>query len=100
MAGEAGLGRVLVGRVLSVIALLFCVPVGIVFVSIATGAVGVVLGIVGYALGARRVGSVAVVLCAVAMFLGLLVGQGAMPGSYDALLDGVKEALQGLPAGQ
>ncbi len=75
-------------------------PVGIVFVSIATGSVGVVLGIVGYALGARRVGSVAVVLCAVAMFLGLLVGQGAMPGSYDALLDGVKEALQGLPAGQ
>ena len=91
---EAGSGKVLVGRVLSAIALLFCVPVGVLFVSVATGAVGIVLGVVGYALGARRLGGVAVVLCTGAMFLGLLVGQGAMPGSYDAALDGVKEALQ------
>lgn len=35
-----------------------------------------------------------VVLCAAVMFLGLLVGQAAMPGSYDAAVDGVKEALQ------
>ena len=95
-----GVGKILVGQILSLIAILFCVPVGILFVSIATGAVGIILGIVGYALGARRTGSVAVVLCTVAMFLGLLVGQGAMPGSYDALLDGVKEALQGLPSRQ
>ena len=94
MKSEQGSGKVLVGRVLSAIALIFCVPVGILFVSVATGAVGIVLGIVGYALGARRLGSVAVVLCTAAMFLGLLVGQGAMPGSYDAMLDGVKEAIQ------
>ncbi len=100
MERKSGVGKVHVGGILSVIALLFCVPVGILFVSIATGAVGIILGIAGYALGARRVGSVAVVLCTVAMFLGLLVGQGAMPGSYDALLDGVKEALQGLPSRQ
>jgi flagellar biosynthesis protein FliP len=93
---KEGVGKVHVGRILSVIALLFCVPVGILFVSIATGAVGIILGIVGYALGARRVGYVAVVLCAVAMFLGLLVGQGAMPGAYDAALEGVKKALQNL----
>ena len=73
---------------------------GILFVSIATGVVGIILGIVGYALGARRTGSMAVVLCTVAMFLGLLVGQGAMPGSYDALLDGVKGSLQNLPSRQ
>ena len=94
MKREQGPGKVLVGRVLSAIALIFCVPVGILFVSVATGTAGIVLAIVGYALGARRLGSVAVVLCTAAMFLGLLVGQGAMPGSYDAMLDGVKEAIQ------
>ncbi len=76
------------------LALVFCVPVGILFVSVATGAIGIVLGVVGYSLGARMLGGLAVVLCTVAVFLGLLVGQGAMPGSYDAMLDGVKEALQ------
>ena len=94
MKREQGSGKILIGSVLSVIALIFCVPVGILFVSVATGAVGIVLGIVGYALGARRLGSVAVVLCTAALFLGLLVGQGALPGSYDAMLDGVKEAIQ------
>ena len=96
MQREAGAGSVLAGRVLSVIALVFCVPVGILFVSVATGAVGIGLGVVGYALGARRLGLAAVVLCTLAMLLGLLVGQGAMPGSYDAVLNGVKQALQGL----
>jgi hypothetical protein len=91
---RTGAGKVYVGRVLSLIAPLFCVPVGILFVSVATGAVGIVLGVVGYALGARRLGGLAVVLCAAALFLGLLVGQGAIPGSYDAALDGVKEMLQ------
>lgn len=91
---ETGSGRALVGRIFSAIALLFCVPVGVLFVSIATPAVGIVLGVVGYALGARRLGGVAVVLCTAAMFLGLLVGQGAIPGSYDAILDGVKETIQ------
>ncbi len=94
MKSEQGSSKVLVGGVLSALALIFCVPVGILFVSVATGAVGIVLGIVGYALGARMLGGAAVVLCAAAMFLGLLMGQGAMPGSYDAMLDGVKEAIQ------
>ncbi len=94
MEQSTGSSRVLIARVLSAIALLFCVPVGVLFVSVATGAVGIVLGVVGYALGARRLGFAAVALCTVAMLLGLLVGQGAMPGSYDAVLDGVKEALQ------
>ncbi len=85
------------GRILSAIALVFCVPLGILFVSVATGALGIMLGVVGYALGARRFGSLAVVLRTVAMFLGLLVGQGATPGSYDAMLEGVKEALQQRP---
>ena len=94
MEQESATGKAYVGLTLSAFALVFCVPVGILFVAVATGAVGVILGMVGYALGARRPGFVAVVLCAAAMFLGLLVGQGAIPGSYDAALDGVKETLQ------
>ena len=77
------------GRLLSVIALVFCVQIGALFVSIATGAVGIFLGITGYALGARKLGVLAVVLCTIAMFVGLLVGQGVIPGdAYDRTVDG------------
>ena len=76
------------GRLLSGIAIVFCVPLGALFVSIATGAVGVFLGITGYALGARRLGALAVVLCTAAIFVGLLVGQGVLPGTYDRAVDG------------
>jgi hypothetical protein len=59
------------------------------FVSIATGAVGIFLGITGYALGARRLGPLAIVLCTVAMLVGLLVGPGVVPGdAYDRAVDG------------
>ncbi len=84
----------LVGRALCVVAFLLCVPVGALFVSVATGVVGIVLGIVGYLSGARGLGRLAVVLCTAARFLGLLIGQGAIPGSYDPVLDGVKQILQ------
>ncbi len=76
------------GRLLSGIAIVFCVPLGALFVSIATGAVGVFLGITGYVLGAKRIGTLAVVLCTAAMFVGLLVGQGVLPGTYDRAVDG------------
>ncbi len=77
------------GRLLSVVALVFCVPIGALFVSIATGAVGIFLGITGYALGARRLGPLAIVLCTVAMLVGLLVGPGVVPGdAYDRAVDG------------
>ncbi len=77
------------GRLLSVVALVFCVPIGALFVSIATGAVGIFMGITGYALGARRLGALAVVLCTAAMFVGLLFGQGVIPGdAYDRAVDG------------
>lgn len=93
-------GKTLVGRAFSIIAIIFCVPVGVLFVSVAIGAVGICLGVAGYVLGARRLASVAVVLSAIAMFLGLLVGQGALPGSYDATLDGAKRMLQDSLPGQ
>ena len=77
------------GRLLSVVALVFCVPIGALFVSIATGSVGIFMGIMGYALGARRLGALAVVLCMAAMFVGLLVGPGVVPGdAYDRAVDG------------
>ena len=76
------------GRLVSGFALLFCVPLGALFVSVATGAVGIFLGVAGYALGARRLGALAVVLCTVAMIVGLLVGQGVIPGSFDRAVDG------------
>ena len=77
------------GRLFSGVAIVFCVPLGALFVSIATGAVGVFLGIIGYALGARRFGALAVVMCTAAMFVGLLVGQGVIPGdAFDRAVDG------------
>ncbi len=51
--------------------------------------VGIVLGIVGYVLGAQRLGSLTVVLCTAAMILGLLVAQGVMAGAYDQMVEGV-----------
>src|SRR5918999_6571928 len=81
--------RLTSGRLLAGFALVFCVPVGVLFVSVATGAVGIVLGIAGYALGARTSGLLAVVLCTMAMFVGLLIGQGVIPGdAYDRTVDG------------
>jgi hypothetical protein len=81
--------RLTSGRLLSGFALVFCMPLGVLFVSVATGAVGIVLGIMGHVLGARTLGPLAVVLCTVAMFVGLLVGQGVIPGdAYDRLVDG------------
>jgi hypothetical protein len=77
------------GRLLSVVALVICVPIGALFVSIATGAVGIFVATAGYALGARRSGALAVALCTAAMFVGLLVGQGVIPGdAYDRAVDG------------
>ena len=52
MEQESAAGKTYIGLVLSAFALVFCVPVGILFVSVATGAVGIILGMVGYALGA------------------------------------------------
>ena len=62
--------------------------IGAYFVSVALGAVGIVLGVVGYALGAPRLGAAAVVAGVASIFVGLLVGQGVMAGSYDRAVDG------------
>ena len=86
--------RVLLGRLLAGIGLVFCVPVGAYFVSLAIEAVGILLGVAGYALGSRTLGTVTVAACVAAGLVGLLVGQGVIPGSYDLTVDGVYRFLQ------
>ena len=48
--------------------------------SISPGAVGAALGILGYFLGSRRLGTVTVLLCVAALFFGLAASQGLIPG--------------------
>lgn len=93
-ADKSARDKRLVGRVLAGIGLVVCVPIGAYFVSIAMGFIGIILGVVGYALGSRRLGLLTVVLCTAAMFVGLLVGQGVIVGSYDETVNGIKDALQ------
>ena len=50
-------------------ALVLCVPAGLYLVSIAMEAVGIALGVTGYALGARKLGVLAIVLCTVSIFV-------------------------------
>jgi hypothetical protein len=69
-------------RALCVVGMSFAV-VGAFFVSIATDVLGMVLGMVGYFLGARVLGTVVVILSIATLLIGLLVGPAALPGSYD-----------------
>ena len=71
-----------VGRVLALIGLVVCIPAGLYLISIAMDSLGIVLGVVGYFLGSRRLGVVTVVLGVAAMVFGLLTqGYPGGPGS-------------------
>ena len=48
--------------------------------DVSVQAVGILLGIVGYYLGTRRLAIAAVALCIVAIFFGLAASQGLIPG--------------------
>ena len=81
--GGGGQGRSLFpARALCVVGMSIAL-VGAFFVSIATDVFGIVLGMVGYFLGARVLGAVVVILSIATLLLGLLVGPAALPGSYD-----------------
>jgi hypothetical protein len=83
-----GSGRNLIpARMLCSIGLGFAV-LGAFFVSVGTNVVGMVLGTVGYYLGARVFGVVIIVLSIITLFIGLLIGPGAIPGSYDEIMNG------------
>ena len=48
--------------------------------NVSPGAVGVMLGVLGYFLGARRLGTATAFLCIAALFFGLAASQGLIPG--------------------
>ena len=77
--------RLLAGRISCLIGILLGVG-GVVAAllgggaSVTPGAVGAALGILGYFLGSRRLGTVTVLLCVAALFFGLAASQGLIPG--------------------
>lgn len=83
--GREQLVRLLGGRVCCILGLIFGIG-GIVAAffgggaSVTPGAVGAMLGIVGYFLGSRRLGTTTVLLCVAALFFGLAASQGLIPG--------------------
>lgn len=93
--GSRGLDRpvgrfgrsLLPGRILCSVGLAFAVT-GVFFVDVATDVVGMLLGATGYYLGSRVFGTLIMVLSVVTLFIGLLAGQGAIPGSYEELMSG------------
>jgi hypothetical protein len=77
-------------RALCVVGMSFAV-LGAFFVSVATD----VLGMVGYFLGARVLGTIVVILSIATLFIGLLVGPAALPGSYDQPTHGTERPSSG-----
>lgn len=75
---RASLTRLLLARLLCAVAIAL-VLFGAYFVSVATEVVALLLGAVGYALGARRLGIVTMVLAVIAAFVGLWWGAGRIP---------------------
>ncbi len=67
---------------------------GAFFVSVSTNVAGVILGMVGYYLGARVFGVIVIVLSAATLLIGLLVGPAAMPGAYDQETNGVPKSFE------
>ncbi len=82
------------GRMLCVVGLSFAV-VGAFFVSLATDILGMILGMVGYALGSRVFGVVVIIISTITLFIGILAGQGVIPGSYDELVSGESRPTSG-----
>ncbi|MDP8973757.1 MAG: hypothetical protein M3N45_11460 [Actinomycetota bacterium] len=75
----------LVGAALGILLALAVVAIaatqqGSVLGATSTALVGIILGTVGYSLGARRLGTAAVVLSIVALIFGMAVSQGLVPG--------------------
>ena len=64
----------LAGRVLSISGLILAV-IGAFFVSVAMNGLGIILGMLGYALGSRILGSVASWLSLITIFIGMFFGQ-------------------------
>ena len=76
-----GLAAAALGILLALAVVLIAVTQqGSVLGATTTALVGIILGILGYSLGARRLGTAAAVLSIVALIFGMAVGQGLVPG--------------------
>ncbi len=93
--------KLLVGRVASAIGVIVAV-FGVISVFLASsaaaadisgGAVALGLGLVGYSLGARRIGLAAMILGGLAVFVSLAATQGIIPGAPE----GKQNLFQGPP---
>jgi hypothetical protein len=51
-----------------------------------------ILGLVGYYMGARVFGVLVIVLSTITLFIGLLIGPGAIPGAYDEAVEGLTKS--------
>ena len=51
--------------------------------------IGIVLGMVGYALGTRWLGTLAIILAILTLAIGLFLGQSVLPGAYDRITSGL-----------
>lgn len=83
---DTGQGGALWGRIISGAAIISAIGgFALAFLSagasVVPGAVGIGLGALGYFLGARRLGVIAVILCTISLFFGVAVGQGLIPGT-------------------
>ncbi len=90
---KAGGLRIFWSRLLCAVGMLLAI-VGAFFVSVALGALGIVFGVVGYGVGARNLGFATILLGVVSILVGLFIGQGVIAGSYDEVVNGIKESIQ------
>ncbi len=99
VSGESSVARppgetersLLPARILCAIGLGFAV-IGAFFISVGTNVVGMILGLVGYYLGAHVFGALVIILSTVALFIGLVIGPGAIPGTYDEAVEGLTKS--------
>lgn len=80
-------------RILCAIGLGFA-AIGAFFISVGTNVVGMILGLVGYYMGARIFGVLVIVLSTITLFIGLLIGPGAIPGAYDEAVEGLNKSYE------
>jgi len=78
-AGEFGELRLLVARLLCLSGLVTA-AVGIVQMEVSLESVALVMGVVGYALGARTLGVATIVIATILMLATLAIGVGEIPG--------------------
>jgi uncharacterized membrane protein len=68
------------GIVVALGAVIYIIVSGSTFSIVSAGAIGIGLGVIGFFLGANRLGTVTIVVSIAALFFGLAASQGLIPG--------------------